>query len=69
MSTLVAPPQGSTLARSVKAEWIKLTSIRSTWWTALSMLVMAIGPVLSRFLRSSDQLVETILRKSVCIPP
>jgi len=30
---------------------------------------MAIGPVLSRFLKSSDQLVATILRKSVCIPP
>jgi hypothetical protein len=30
---------------------------------------MAIGPVLSRFLKNSDQLVETILRKSVCIPP
>ncbi len=43
MSTVVAPPQGSTLARSVKAEWIKLTSIRSTWWTALSMVVMGAG--------------------------
>lgn len=43
MSTLVAAPSGNALGRTVKSEWIKLSSIRSTWWTALSMVVMGAG--------------------------
>lgn len=43
MSTLSAAPTRGSLGRTVKAEWIKLSSIRSTWWTALSMVVMGAG--------------------------
>ena len=43
MSTLTAPRTGGSLGRTVKAEWIKLSSIRSTWWTALAMVVMGAG--------------------------
>jgi ABC-2 type transport system permease protein len=43
MSTLIASRPSSSLRRTVRAEWIKLTSIRSTWWTALAMVVMGAG--------------------------
>jgi ABC-2 type transport system permease protein len=43
MSTLAAPPTSASLGRTVKAEWIKLISIRSTWWTTLAMVVMGAG--------------------------
>lgn len=43
MSSLISTRSGSTLGRTVKSEWIKLASIRSTWWTALSMVVMGAG--------------------------
>ncbi|MCW2749020.1 MAG: hypothetical protein JWR83_130 [Aeromicrobium sp.] len=33
MSTAVATSSGPSLAQTVKSEWIKLSSIRSTWWT------------------------------------
>jgi ABC-2 type transport system permease protein len=40
MSTVVVPRAGNRLGRSVRAEWIKLASIRSTWWTAAAMIVV-----------------------------
>jgi len=45
MSTLVATaiPTSGSLGRTVKSEWIKLASIRSTWWTALAMVVLGAG--------------------------
>jgi ABC-2 type transport system permease protein len=43
MSTAVATRTNGTLGRTVKAEWIKLASIRSTWWTALAMVVLGAG--------------------------
>ena len=43
MSALVAERSGGVLPRTIKSEWIKLTSIRSTWWTALSMVVLGAG--------------------------
>ena len=43
MTTLSAPPTSGSLGRTVKAEWIKLASIRSTWWTTLAMVVMGAG--------------------------
>jgi ABC-2 type transport system permease protein len=43
MSTLTAPPTRGSLGRTVKAEWIKLSSTRSTWWTAVAMIVMGAG--------------------------
>ena len=43
MSTLAASPTRGSLGRTVKAEWIKLATIRSTWWTALAMVVMGAG--------------------------
>lgn len=43
MSTLTLSPTTSYLGRTVKSEWIKLASIRSTWWTALAMVVMGAG--------------------------
>ena len=43
MTTLTAPPTSGSLARTVKAEWIKLATIRSTWWTTLAMVVMGAG--------------------------
>lgn len=40
MSTLVPP---SSFSRTVRSEWIKFSSIRSTWWTTLAMIVMGAG--------------------------
>ncbi len=34
---------GATLPRAVMAEWTKLRSLRSTWWTLLIALALAIG--------------------------
>jgi ABC-2 type transport system permease protein len=31
MTTMTAAPTSASLGRTVKAEWIKLSSIRSTW--------------------------------------
>lgn len=36
-------PSGATLPRAVLAEWTKLRSLRSTWWTLLIALALAIG--------------------------
>ncbi|MGQ7297529.1 ABC transporter permease subunit [Quadrisphaera sp. KR29] len=36
-------PSGATLGRAVLAEWTKLRSLRSTWWTLLIALALAIG--------------------------
>lgn len=38
-----ATPSGATLPRAVLAEWTKLRSLRSTWWTLLIALGLAIG--------------------------
>lgn len=43
MSAVALSPTGGFLGRTVKSEWIKLASIRSTWWTALAMVVMGAG--------------------------
>lgn len=43
MSTLTVAPSGSTLGRTVRSEWVKFSSIRSTWWTTLAMIVMGGG--------------------------
>jgi ABC-2 type transport system permease protein len=43
MSTITATRVDGNLGRTVKAEWIKLASIRSTWWTALAMIVLGAG--------------------------
>jgi ABC-2 type transport system permease protein len=43
MSAITATRTDGTLGRTVKAEWIKLSSIRSTWWTALAMIVLGAG--------------------------
>ena len=43
MSTLVGTHSGSVLNRTIKSEWIKLASIRSTWWNAASMIVLGAG--------------------------
>lgn len=43
MSALVAERSGSVLNRTVKSEWIKMASIRSTWWNAASMVVLGAG--------------------------
>lgn len=42
MTTATTPARGS-LGRTVTAEWIKLATIRSTWWTTLAMIVMGAG--------------------------
>lgn len=34
---------GVTLARTVRSEWIKLRSLRSTWWSLLAVVVIIIG--------------------------
>lgn len=36
-------PSGATLPRAVLAEWTKLRSLRSTWWTLVIALALAIG--------------------------
>src|SRR4051794_2186125 len=43
MSTMTAAPTSPSLGRTVRSEWIKLSSIRSTWWTALAMIVLGAG--------------------------
>lgn len=43
MTTLDAAPTSGSLGRTVRSEWIKLVSIRSTWWTTLAMIVMGAG--------------------------
>ena len=43
MTAMTAGPTSASLGRTVKAEWIKLSSIRSTWWTTLAMVVMGAG--------------------------
>ena len=43
MSTVVAPRTDRGLGRTVQAEWIKLASTRSTWWTSLLMIVVGAG--------------------------
>ena len=43
MTALAAPPTSPSLGRTVRSEWIKLSSIRSTWWTTLAMIVLGAG--------------------------
>ncbi len=43
MSTLVAERPGGVMNRAIRSEWIKLKSVRSTWWNALSMVVLGAG--------------------------
>lgn len=43
MTTMTAAPTTGSLGRTVRSEWIKLSSIRSTWWTTLAMIVMGAG--------------------------
>jgi ABC-2 type transport system permease protein len=43
MSTMTAAPTSPSLGRTVRSEWIKLSSIRSTWWTTLAMIVLGAG--------------------------
>ncbi len=43
MSAHTAVRTRGSLGRTVKSEWIKLSSIRSTWWTALAMVVVGAG--------------------------
>jgi len=43
MTALAAPPTNASLGRTVRSEWVKLSSIRSTWWTALAMVVLGAG--------------------------
>ncbi|MEO6471472.1 MAG: ABC transporter permease subunit [Aeromicrobium sp.] len=43
MNTLVAERTGGVLKRAIKSESIKLTTLRSTWWNAASMIVLGAG--------------------------
>jgi ABC-2 type transport system permease protein len=43
MTAVAVSRPHSPLRRAVSAEWIKLSSTRSTWWTALAMVVMGAG--------------------------
>jgi ABC-2 type transport system permease protein len=43
MTTMTAAPTTGSLGRTVRSEWIKVASIRSTWWTTLAMIVLGAG--------------------------
>jgi ABC-2 type transport system permease protein len=43
MSAVAATRAGGTFGRTVHSEWVKLASIRSTWWTTLAMIVVGAG--------------------------
>lgn len=40
---MAAKADGAGFGKAVKAEWIKLTSVRSTWWTLAAMIVVGAG--------------------------